>query len=679
MQISFIIAVALATIILYLPGYLALRGFGFQRGFSVGVAPVAGITTVGLLAIIYSNFGIKSSPVNLILLPLFAAVCAYLMLLKKGKPNKDSENLATDCLTLKSIFLVALVGISIGVIVFVRSLPSLDALFQAWDYPHHLNEVVAFANSGDLSPIHGFAYAAGQSVDPFVETAGFYPSGWHLVCALVVMSHTVSVPLSINAVNFTFAFIVFPIAMWTLLAKMAPDIKPMPIIAAITSLSLVVFPWGLLTYGPLFPNLAGFSVLPGMIAAFMDVAEERRGSMLLIWAACCIGLFFLHPNVLFSMGIYLVPFVIHLIQTKGLSLHLGRVHIPAAFLSVMFALVCVALWAIAYNLPALAFTIAVVWRPYASVSQAIINLVTLSYVDGFPPSTAAQLFPAVILLLGLLSLCRNRDSSVRWMISPFAISAVLMVVAASFPGDSPIRHFLLGFWYTDPYRIAAMTTIFSIPILYKGVCLCIHKVDSLNVIWDKRRNMLLGSATILVGILYIGLTFYPSFQIAGLGKVNMAFTDIRINISNIYGYQVPLTDEEKDFLSEVKTTVGDDLVINEPYDGSVMAFGCNNINCYYRYFDGFGSASETDESKLVRQNLNTIASDTAVQAAVKSLGAKYVLVLDRSDIDRSFASAVYRADQWSGIHGVSDVTPGFSVVLREGDMRLYRIDAAMVG
>ena len=35
----------------------------------------------------------------------------------------------------------------------------------------------------------------------------------------------------------------------------------------------------------------------------------------------------------------------------------------------------------------------------------------------------------------------------------------------------------------------------------------------------------------------------------------------------------------------------------------------------------------------------------------------------------------YFPEQWKGIEGVDDSTPGFSVVLSRDDMRLYKIDA----
>lgn len=674
MLISFTAAVIFAAALLYLPGYLVLRGFGYRRSFAVGIAPSAGLMVIGLLAIVYSMVGMKSSPIDLFFLPLAASICIYLVQYLRKRSERNGAHFGQESISIATLVIVIAVGVLFGMLFFVRRLPSLDAIFQQWDYPHHLNEVRAFIDSGDLSPLHGSSYVAGQSIDPFVESTSFYPSGWHMVCALVSMECGVSAPLAINAVDFTFSFIVFPVSMEALLVSLFPNKKPMPAVAVVACMSLAVFPWGLLTYGPVFPNLAGFAVLPGMICAFMNAVDERKGTMVLIWAASCIGIFFLHPNALFSMGIYLAPFIIHTIRSRNLTLRLGQHRMKANSIAIVFAVLCVVLWTLAFNSSFMTSTATVSWRKYASVSQAVVDLIALSYVDGFPPFTAAQLIPAVVLIVGVISLWRNRKSSDSWMLWPFAISAVLMVVAESFSGDSLIKHFLTSFWYTDPYRVAAMTTIFSMPILVKGIYCCIEKADASSVATHDRRLHCRNAAVVTVA--YFVLVFYPTFQVAGIGTVNMAFSDVRDNIRVVYGYRTPLTAEEHGFLAKVKEIVGDDLVINQPFDGSMMAYGTDDINCYYRYFSGYGGSTETAESVSIRQRLNLIATDQKVQEAVQFIGAKYVLVLDNGDMEHSFALSAYQEKQWAGLEDITDETPGFTPVLEEGDLCLYRIDDA---
>lgn len=80
---------------------------------------------------------------------------------------------------------------------------------------------------------------------------------------------------------------------------------------------------------------------------------------------------------------------------------------------------------------------------------------------------------------------------------------------------------------------------------------------------------------------------------------------------------------------------------------------------------------------MLRESLAEVTENVDVQNAVHSLGAQYLLVLDlegHADNRRRYLPS-YSPDQWSGIDAVNDATPGFEVLMSEGDMRLYRIVA----
>ena len=77
--------------------------------------------------------------------------------------------------------------------------------------------------------------------------------------------------------------------------------------------------------------------------------------------------------------------------------------------------------------------------------------------------------------------------------------------------------------------------------------------------------------------------------------------------------------------------------------------------------------------------MNRIATDSEVQKAVKAIGAKYVLILDRSgfrqinETDANDGYINYQISQWSGFE-INDETPGFHPILKGRELRLYRID-----
>jgi hypothetical protein len=125
----------------------------------------------------------------------------------------------------------------------------------------------------------------------------------------------------------------------------------------------------------------------------------------------------------------------------------------------------------------------------------------------------------------------------------------------------------------------------------------------------------------------------------------------------------------------VSEVVGpDDLVINDPMDGSFLAYGYDGLRVYYRDFVGFGNG-ESGQSVLIRNGLADIATDDEVRTAVDEIGASYVLVLDQSGSDCSFINLRkdYRPVMFEGISSITDDTPGFETVLSDGNMRLYRI------
>lgn len=80
-------------------------------------------------------------------------------------------------------------------------------------------------------------------------------------------------------------------------------------------------------------------------------------------------------------------------------------------------------------------------------------------------------------------------------------------------------------------------------------------------------------------------------------------------------------------------------------------------------------------NEIIRTRLANVAADAEVQDAVRQVGAKYLILLDDpAGSDPTMTDQRYEAAQWAGIESVTADTPGFTLLLSEGDMRLYRID-----
>ena len=146
------------------------------------------------------------------------------------------------------------------------------------------------------------------------------------------------------------------------------------------------------------------------------------------------------------------------------------------------------------------------------------------------------------------------------------------------------------------------------------------------------------------------------------------------------GVRTPkLSDDERDFIRQVQAIVPDDSPIaNLPFDGSAWAYGAMGLNDYYRYIGTYGVEGETPESRLIRQHLDEYVNNQAVRDAVDKLGIRYVLQLDQGSStpaqgDDAFLHAEGDGFDWSGLASINDDTPGFTPVLSQDDMRLYRI------
>lgn len=159
-------------------------------------------------------------------------------------------------------------------------------------------------------------------------------------------------------------------------------------------------------------------------------------------------------------------------------------------------------------------------------------------------------------------------------------------------------------------------------------------------------------------------------------SVKTTFGDYRQKLRNSYDYNGPVDVHERVFLDEVKTIVGSDLVINNPYDGSALAYGVSGIRVYYRKAHGYGYDDETAQSLAIRTNLVNISTNEAVRAAVDDTGSRYVLILDATYSKGSFLRIRSNVGDgaYLGISQITPDTPGFTEVLASGACHLFSID-----
>lgn len=682
---QFAIALIFLVGLLYIPGGLIVRAMRANGITCLVYAPVASVTAIQIVAVAYEKLSVSAQWYAIVMPIVVVGACAIAIMRVKTRRTAFAswgilnENFRYSCSLLAVYILFAIV---ITTLYYVLPLDGPNSFNQDHDNVTHLNLISGLADSGNYSTLsRDFYYDSSSSFSiPMQGGNPFYPAGWHAVGALLVNALGVSAPLAENALNTVFLASVLPVGFFSLLGVLYPDKSFLRLSGAVVCLGFAAFPWRLLTFGPLYPNLAGLSFVAMSVAAFVVWVDSGRNKCrcAILFAMCLIGMAVSHPNAVFTTAVVLLPFVISrltvVIMKKLSKKELGGHRLFKRrwgwLVTGGLTIVSAALWLVLYKLPFLQSTVSFAWPSYALPHQALIDIVTFAFNQA-----QSQIVLSILVIAGAaVSLKRGRH---RWLVASFALAFFICFVAAT--DDGMLRHIVSGFWYTDPYRVAATLVIVAIPLVCVGVDWLCSAIRSRMINMSSRKATPYGralSAAMLVGVLIVN--YYPSYSIPGVLNVNTAFGDIESKSTSLMDSSRDnlLSPDERGFLSDVLSLVGDeDLILNMADDGSAFAHALYGLNVYYRFFGIQGSVDETQHSKNIRLHLNELADNESVQEAVSEAGAKYVLVLDQGGDplpERCFYGYYDKSD-WSGFASIDDQTPGLEIVLSQGDMRLYRI------
>ncbi len=667
------------AVVLIMPGMLASRAFGVSFKLSLSFGPVITVFFLVLMGIVLRFVGITEGYFALLIsLFLFAVVSGMACFLRF---HARSPFFDTDIVSLLPYQCALVLSIPVSAYLFVRGIGLPDNFLQVYDNSFHLSVIQSMkhASSYSILSVGSYLEAGSEAFSPNTS-AGFYPAAWHIVAALVARTFNISVMAAINLTNFVFVAFVLPLGIQSFIAVITNDDARKGICAAVVTLASTAFPWSLLYWGPVYPNFAAFCAIPSVAAVFIWFIQsfEEPYSVHAAHCSVLVVLFFgmaalvaLQPNAVFTLGILLVPSIVACVGGLFESRLLCMQSISPKF--AYYASRCLVL-----------FAVAVIWflMTKASFLQGVINFHWPSFTYIFDAVWRSFSFsfnenaPCILLacLVVLGSLCALGKRSLRSYFFVYLFSVLLFVVDAT--QDGFIRHFLTGFWYTDQYRVAAMVALFSIPLSTLGLDFILNKTqDTFSAPGGIDRSSNFLPQVFCVVLIACGL-FWPESVNSAVGNYSpVSF------VKSVYNYMYSINDvdnnltaDELAFLGEVKQITGDELIINNPFDGSVYGYATSDLNLMYRKFSSFGKG-ETVASKQIRHGLDCISYNSAIAHSVKQAGAKYLLVLDCGENEREGVDMPgYHKSGWTGIDSIDDSTPGFSLILSEKDMRLYSIE-----
>ena len=712
MWLEFFQSVVVIIALLYVPGVILLHASGMPKPWALVSAPLVSCALYFIEGEIFSALNIPIPLAVMVLVPLLIAVLVngyVYYVAPKHKEDFRSEKLlkseairtgkqstspvpAFICEELP--FWMPLLYVVIGLLtvgfLFLPTLPSASSFVQGWDIVHHLDVTQAMIESQKYSSIHYDFYSTVEaSITPWEPgTSGFYPSGWNIIVALTTQLVSTTVPIAGNALNFVSAAIIFPLSICSLIAKVLPKHRIALISGAFVCLAFFVFPWSLLIYGPIFPNTVAFCVMPSIWWIFMQMTRSKTPKHDLIWLIVIfvlglITLFILHPSTIFSSIVVLLPWSFARIGESKRRVVLFGKQIKPVTLAYVFFIFALVIWSVFYYVlivrgVALNFW----WSAYSSLQDAILHafgmdFIGQSYAGG--ELVSPQPILSICVLVGAVWTFKHKQA--RWMVSAFMYLSILCIFIITF--DVPLKGYLSGFWYTDPFRIAASCVIMAIPLAALGLATLAEAALETFASWREKASQaqtcvfcnvwakpLIAGAVIACVVVLNYVVPMPNLKSE---KPIPAATAFKQASEKAYGDHYILTSEELEFLRRVELTVPAGAVIaNLPQDGSLWAYGTNDLHVLWRFPNGY-DASERPASAILRKRLNRIASDPEVLQTVRDLNVQYVLILNNVVDYSNAVTSTYKPGTFRGITQITDTTPGFEMVLEEGSMRLYKI------
>lgn len=670
MWVSFVAAVLAVLFVIYIPGAFFLRSLRLSFLKSVLCAPLATIAIYAMLGVLYSILGVPASWMSVFAPILVLAVLAGFLryTLKRYRVSHSAGKADDGVVRCKSkwniatlLFYVAFSAVLLWAF-WLRYLAEPSFLISGFDAVYHVNLVRSFIEAQDYSMLHTTLYAD-VSFDNG-NGPGFYPAAWHTIAALVMSLLNIDLAVVVNALNYSIGAVIFPSAVFFLMRSLFKEEKTIVLCGGVVALAFYAFPWLVIVRGEQFPQLLSFSLVPLMLGCFVLVLRAIEGRRPLVGLIVVILLGFVslaasQPNTVFTVGMFaaFVLFVaIPRLFKSGTETQKRRLLVFWA--RIAFVVVMVVLWGALYAAPFMKSVVSFTWDATMDVRSAIETALLGGFEAPYP-----QPILALFVLIGFVVLWRK---GAAWLSLLYGVVVAMYVVDVSTEGF--LKHFLCGFWYTDPNRIAAMCALFGIPLAAVGLGeTCAFVGRCVKRATTRKAACLLAQATLVLA--FIAANY--ALQSVTFGRAECPFDAFRHAIAAQNQPDAPniLEQKELSFARKAEALIPEgSVVLNNPDDGSAYLYGLDNLNLYYRREVG-----HSVESELLRDRLSFLGDDEEIRRVVEQEGISYIILLDHGDGEDKTVFHTYTEDKWKDWNNITEATPGFDLLLHEDDMYLYKI------
>lgn len=648
----------LATIIVvFVPGLTAAWSIGLRRLGAWAFAPVGSVAMISLLAAVYGFVRIPwtllSATLGLAVIAGLLVVCRLLLRVPSARPRVTGARWPVLV-----ALVVAAVLLTVRVTVYIGDPSNIS---QTNDAAFHLGAVRAIIEHANAS-----SFGLAGLIDP-AAIGGFYPGAWHATDSLVSML-TGDIAVSTNVLAVVFAAVVWPLGI-TWLTQVVLRRRLAAAAAAAMSPVFVIFPLEMIQYGVLYAYFLAVALLPAAIGAVVSVTTRGRApttaplrgriaAPALAFGMGAVAIGFAQPSVIAAWGLLLWLYAAGGLVVRWRRGEPGRGWAIAGLVVGLVSLGGV--WLLLGRL-----VTANTWRAWRSGGEALVEILSAGFVKT-PPAW----WVSILLVVGLVAVLRR--SGVRWLALGWVALAFLAFVAYAVRSEI-VRVLLVGPWYSDPYRLAALVPVMMIPVAAAGL---VYLVD-LGTLWTVRRRRANGSASgprprivaaragaVGVGVLLVIAIVAVAVQPLVLRyKLQDGFAEAE---SPYWVTDTAWLDrDERALLSRVADEVPAGVtVLSNPGTGAALGYFLTGVDIFPAKWPVPSDPAYT----LLKTDLPRAASDPAVCEAVRALNAGFVLDFGEGDIG---PGVVQKMPGFTGFEGV----PGFQLVDSEGEAKLWRITA----
>jgi hypothetical protein len=700
-------------VLLVVPGLIVNLGLG-ARGFdALGLAP---LTSLGVLAIgtfmvpvVVGRWSLAAVAVSLALVTLVAVLGRIAIAWWTGRRSLRLTSPPVPVVwkillghrpsrrwwvpRRRTTWWVGAVALTAGLVAanFVLGVRDPNLPSQTIDAGFHYNAALSVLRSGFPDGGH-IGAATGAAV------TAWYPPLWADLTALTSSLSGVNVVIGANAVGLAIGGVIWPLSMVWLSSRILPHARLLTIMSiGLCCGAITLFPYLMLSYGVLWPNVLSYAALPAAIALTLmvlrvmprspqaqedissagvaadgatlsedEAAAVQRGMALgpgLSWWTVlsvgflgCVGMGLAHPSAVFALGIWAVIGTgILSVRLVSVSRALGPSQLRRSLFLLLLAWSAAAgLWAAMSLVPQLSSVRHSRWVAQMTMDQAMGEALTLSTVI-----TKAHWVFGIATLWGLYRLLRV--PRLRWLLVGHVFLVLLYMLDAG--SSTWVARELTGFFYNDAQRVAALIPMTAVPLAALGIT---SGADALGRLVGRIASDVFGrplSSRRALGVACLAMMAVPAvaYSDAGIGQGAAVLQDRYSNL-NFRNHMV--TPDEQALYAKLANQIPAGMtVLGSPFTGAQFSA----IWSGHPVVIPHTGSNPTLDVALVSQDLKSFMTDPAVCAALKRLNVGAVV----DDFDLFWPGDI-RQGTYSGLLNLYD-TPGLTPIDYGASVTIYKV------